>query len=431
MASIVGPGAAEGKAIGAKRLRYPATWTSTASPRRPLSRASHRAFGGFLKSLSRLLLAAVVFPASAHAATIDFTSHAGMEATCASYAGANPRSLSRDPDRVAYAICTSLALAKDVATWFFRDAQQTRFDDPASRGRVRARLEGYLATVGKVRAALEPVRAKQPLLVVAPGTWEVDFDGDGRVSVNERYFFWVPRRGLDVMPMDTAADEGQYRARYASPVVNVDQSDIHWALAYCNFIEAAMNLVLAYDVSGQDFNSIALVGPERIRTVAYRRMLEGMRQSTKLRESLMDEADDDREWIANPLQASTSFPLVMDAGTFATWGALLQEMQRLLQGKTLLGGRVETGGMAGISDLALGLCKPGEGINVRDLFLKPLKRPLDGGELAARCVAPTRAVPFTGLAALASESIRRNAGRRSPEEMSGEWMVLRHLYWVN
>ena len=379
--------------------------------------------------LSLLLVAFA--SAGAHAATIDFTSNAGMVATCATFAKANPKSLSRDPDRVAYAICTGLDLAKDVARWVFRDAQQTRWDDPGSRGGVRARLEGYLATVGKVRTALEPVRAKKPLFVVAPGTWEVDFDGDGRVSVNERYFFWVPRRGLDVMPMERADNEAQYLARYTSPVVNVDQSDIHWALAYCNFLEAAMNLVLAYDLKGPGFDSIALAYPERIRTVAYKRMLEGIRQSKMLRESLMDEADDDREWIGNPLQADTSFPRVMDAGTFATWGALLDEMQRLLQGKTLLGGRVETGGMAGIADLDMGLCKPGEGINVRDLFLKPLKQPLDRQELAARCGAPTPAVPFTGLATLASESIKRNAGRRGPDEMSGEWMVLRHLYWVN
>ena len=380
--------------------------------------------------LSRLLVAVVVASAGANAATIDFTSNAGLEATCASYVKANPRSLSKDPDRLAYAICTSLALAKDVATWLFRDAQQARWDDAGQRDGVRARLEGYLATVGRVRGALEPVRAKKPLFVVAPGTWEVDFDGDGRVSVNERHFFWVPRRGLAVSPMERAADEAQYRARYASPVVNVDQSDIHWALAYCNFLEAAMNLVLAYDLKGQGFESIVLTQPERIRTVAYRRMLEGVRQSMKLRESLMDETDDDREWIGNPLQADTSFPLVMDAGTFATWGALLQEMQRLLQGKTLLGGNVETGGMAGVADLSMGLCEPGKGINVRDLFLKPLRQPLDPKELAARCVAPTQAVPFTGLAALASESIKRNAGR-GPDEMSGEWMVLRHLYWVN
>ena len=380
--------------------------------------------------LSRLLVAVVVASAGANAATIDFTSNAGLEATCTSYVKANPRSLSKDPDRLAYAICTSLALAKDVATWLFRDAQQARWDDAGQRDGVRARLEGYLATVGKVRSALEPVRAKKPLFVVAPGTWEVDFDGDGRVSVNERHVFWIPKRGRDVMPMERAMDAAQYRARYTSPVVSVDQSDIHWALAYCNFLEAAMNLVLAYDVKGPGFDSIALVHPERIRTVAYKRMLEGVRQSMKLREALMDETDDDREWIANPLQSNTSFPLVMDAGTFATWGALLQEMQRLLLGKTLLGGRVETGGMAGIADITMGLCKPGEGINVRDLFVKPLKQPLDRNELAARCAAPTQAVPFTGLAALASESIRRNAGR-TQGEMSGEWMVLRHLYWVN
>lgn len=150
----------------------------------------------------------------------------------------------------------------------------------------------------------------------------------------------------------------------------------------------------------------------------------------RLRQSLLNEKDDDREWIANPRQKSTAFPLVMDEQTFATWGRLLEELQRLVGGKSLLGGRVDVGRLAGATDLTMGLCPPGQGIDVRGLFQRPLSRPLDRAELAARCAAPTAALPMTGLAALATESIKRNAAREGGED-SGEWTVLRHLYWVN
>ena len=79
---------------------------------------------------------------------------------------------------------------------------------------------------------------------------------------------------------------------------------------------AALNVVLAYDMAGPDFNGIALVDRDRIRKVAYGNVREGIRQSKKLREALLAETDDDCEWIASPRQVKTSFPLAMDAQTF-------------------------------------------------------------------------------------------------------------------
>ena len=185
-----------------------------------------------------------------HAAAIDFTSHAGMEADLRVAAPQDLRKRRRDEDRVAFAICESLALAKDVTTWVARDAQRLNVADAAERARVRERLEGYLRRVSAVRVALERVNAKKPLFVVEPGNWAVDFNGDGIVSPAERHFFRTPKRGVAMRPMDIAVDEAQLLEMYTSPVILIDQSDVHWALAYCNFVEAAMNLVLAYDLSG-------------------------------------------------------------------------------------------------------------------------------------------------------------------------------------
>jgi hypothetical protein len=383
-----------------------------------------------LKRLSSLVFLTAL-SSGADAVPVDLASNEGLQKTCAALQSSVPGSLKRDQERVAYAICKGIELVKDAAAGYGRQPGGYDLSRPEGRREVRARLERYLADIGTIRAALEPIKSGKPITVIAPGTWEVDFDGDGKVSMDERHFFWVPKHGLEMRFTDRAGTEAEYRSRYTSPVILVDQADVHWALAYCNFIEAALNLVLAYDIVGTNFDGIALVDPDRIRRTAYGRMQEGVRQSKKLREALLRETDDDREWIANPRQANTSFPLAMDAQTFASWGTLLEELEKLLLGKTLLGGMVDSGEFrTGLRDLSLGMCPPGQGIDVRSLFNDPLARPMEGKGISSRCKAPTAQIPFTGLARLASESIRRNAGRAN-EEMSGEWAVLRHLYWVN
>ena len=120
----------------------------------------------------------------------------------------------------------------------------------------------------------------------------------------------------------------------------------------------------------------------------------------------------------------------MDAQTFATWGELLGHMDKLFRGKTLLGGSVDSQEFRNVRDLSGGVCGPGEGIDVLSLFADPVREPLRDGALKQRCVAPSAARPLTGLAAMIADSIRRNGGR-TPDSFSGEWMILRHFYWVN
>ena len=379
---------------------------------------------------NRALMVVLLGVTQVHAAPpIDFSTNAGLASTCAPLAAASPASLRRDDEKVAYAICTGVALAKEIATWW-RQNEGGMGLERGTRAEMRALLEGHLATIARVRSVLEGVRSPGPYFAIEPGKWEIDFNGDGQVSMGERHFFWTPRRGVPMRPMDVARSQAELDRLYVSPVLRLDRSDILWATAYCNFVEAALHLVLAYDFGDHGLEKVALIDAERVRTQAHRRLAEGIRVSMRLRQSLLDERDDDLEWIANPRQKSSAFPLVMDEQTFATWGRLLEELQRLVAGRSLLGGRVDAGRLNGINDLTMGICAPGQGIDVRGLFQRPLARPLDRSELAARCAAPTAAMPMTGLAGLATESIRRNA-TRGPGEDSGEWAVLRHLYWVN
>ena len=366
---------------------------------------------------------------TSQAKSIDFTSQAGMEATCAAMTPAAPTSLTRDDERVAYAICGGLSLAQDAMAWWRTDGSKLRLEDPAARTLVRTRLESYLLRISQAREALERVNARAPLFVVAPGTWAIDLDGDGEVSLQERYFFWTPKADVEMSFFDRAHSEDAYHALYQAPVVKVDQSDVLWALAYCNFAEAALNLLLSYDFAPEKGAGVVLVDRARVSGVAYRRLRDGIRTSIRLRQALLAETDDDHEWIANPRQKNTSFPLRMDEQTFATWGSVLAELDKLLEGKALLGGRVDAGARRGPVDLTFGVCPPGSGIDLRALFTTPLSQAMNEKELSARCVAITAQKPLSKMAAILTASLQRNAAATGAA--SGEWQVLRHLYWVN
>jgi hypothetical protein len=369
--------------------------------------------------------------AEAKGADIDFSSTSGLEVTCRQFRVAEPRKLTQDRQKVAFAICAGIDVVRDVAKWHLGNKSNLDLNSDANLETVRAKLEQYLVKIRTSRRLLESINTKKPLFVIEPGNWELDLDGDGTIAPFEKYFFWIPKRGSNVFAPrgNFRSDEVFYQANFVRPTIKIDGSDIFWATAYCHFAEAAINLLLSYDIKPGK-NQIQVRDATRVRTEAYKNLLEGLRYSRKLRDSLLKETDDDTEWIPNPRQKNTSFPLIMDEQTFSTWSALLDHMNGLLLGKTLLGGAVESGEFAGVRDLTMGLCAPGEGINVRDLFLKPASNPLDGKEWSARCVRADAATPLSGLATMIAESIKRNSGR-TPDSISGEWMILRHFYWVN
>jgi hypothetical protein len=338
-----------------------------------------------------------------------------------------------DRERIAHFICGSIDLAKDAATWFEHNpiTLEPQGSLSLSMQQIRGRAERYLATIAGLRALLEGVRGQGPFLTIAPGNWQIDFNGDGRVSLLEKYLFWVPKRGVEAQLLNAPPSEDGYRSHYTHPVINVDRSDVYWAIAYLDFAEGALDIALAYDWNPAQYREATLINPGRITKVAYARIQEGIRYSTRLRESLLRERHDKQEWIPNPRQVDTTFPLRMDTQTFATWGSLLLELDALLRGKTLLGGQVGSGERrSGPRDLAFGFCAPGEGLDVRGLFTQPASRLFDAKQLATRCARPTPERPLCGLAPLISASFKRNAGNAGAAD-SGEWTILRHLYWVN
>ena len=337
-----------------------------------------------------------------------------------------------DRERVARFICGATGLAKDAATWL--EHNPMRMDEPTGSAWIaaaRTRAERYLATIGELRGLLEGVQGAGPFLTIEPGNWQIDFNGDGTVSPFERYLFWVPKRDAATGPFQGAATDEAYRRNYVNPTIAIDRSDVYWAIAYLDFAEAALNVALAYDWAPARYEEATLRDPARIAKVAYARMRAGIRYSMRLRDSLLAERHDRDEWIHNPRQVNTTFPMRMDAQTFATWGEVLREFDALLAGKALLGGRVDNGPRGGgLRDLSFGLCADGEGLDVRDIFLNPVSRLFDTKQLKARCAKPTPARPLTRLAAIVKASLARNAN--APDAgASGEGVLLRHLYWVN
>ncbi len=210
------------------------------------------------------------------------------------------------------------------------------------------------------------------------------------------------RSGIESKPYPVADAEETYRSRNTNPVIAIDRSDVYWAIAYLDFAEAALDIALAYD---WDSNLQAtLIDPARVKA-AYPRVLNGIRNSMRLRASLLEERHDRHEWISNPRHVDTVFPSLMDAQTFASWDSLLRELDDLVRGKTLLG-KYGGNGLSVNEPLAfaLSVCPAGEGLDVRSLFMDPVRRLFETKQLAVRCMKPTRAHPLTGLAPLISAS---------------------------
>ena len=387
-----------------------------------------------MRALLLLVVLAVSFPL--HAA-IDLSSNSGMQTTCLQARKQKPEQLRDDNEKVAYVICSGVDLLTDTWRWTIRQLPTLQLDSRNFRQQVRDKLEVILGKLQAARQILETVRTTKPLFVVHPGEWVLDLNGDGTITPFEKHFFWVARRGNDQIAAFSgiSSPASYYEKNFIRPVMKLDQSDVYWAVAYLNFAESALNMVLSHDFDPARKDRIHLRDANRVKNVAYPRLLEGIAASRKLRQSLLVETDDDLEWISNPKQASSTFPLILDGQTFATWGVLLDHLEKLVRGKTLLGGSVAGSKPGAVPswrsvDLTWGTCKSGEGINMGALFAVPIQHPGNTPELAARCMKSTKAVPLSGLAQLLEQSLKRNAGRASGGA-PGEWMVMRHLFWVN
>jgi hypothetical protein len=85
------------------------------------------------------------------------------------------------------------------------------------------------------------------------------------------------------------------------------------------FIEGLLTHVRAFDLDTQHWH-LNLARPALLGR-AHTLMGQGLETSDRMRHAVLAETDDEQEWIANPQQRQSVFPLVLDAEDFQTWRA--------------------------------------------------------------------------------------------------------------
>ena len=379
-------------------------------------------------ALPLLALCGGLSPAASAPRPMDMTTTAGFNATCA----AMPRQtwfIRRDDERVAWAICHDVDLLRRAITWVTHDLR-TLADRKTTEARLKAeverRIDGLRTELRRSREQLERVR-QQPgvLLRIAPGQWQIDLDGDGRISTWEAHFFAIPNRSTDeASPSMPSDDPDHYRQQtQLDAVIGVDASDVLWALSYHQFIEGLLANVRAFDVD-IDRMRITLARPALLRE-AHRLIGQGLTTSEQLRESVLAETDDDQEWLGNPAQRSSRFPVPLEAADFATWGEVVQQMQALWQGRHLL---PTTRGQRGLLAEMAPLCEPGQGLDLSRLYLEPAPKGTQATLEALRALGQRACRPVDAahpLSELPAWMERTRSGQANGMQL------LRYLYWVN
>lgn len=370
-------------------------------------------------------LCALVLAATAHAA--DFTTPEGYQAACAALdqLHARPADLTDDDQRVAFVICADTALAQQIDTWYTRmperlgNAQMTdgRFIDD-----VQTEIDYALERLAASRAVLEKINlGKRKSLRLMPGQWQLDLNGDGKTDIWEKYFFAIPRRIEQPVAFHMPrTDEAYYQKEYnLDAAIKVDQSDVLWALSYHDFIESLLTTIRAFDFDG-GFD-IRLKRPEMIRR-GHELFNQGLANSERMRRSVLAETGNDEEWIANPKQTNSVFPLALTTENFEAWGRLIKDLQDVVNGRTLL-----APGSAASQNL--GLCSKGYGLDLRELARNPPPAFLNSKAMqepnfkfdAPYCRKIDKAHPVSPLIEL---------GARTAHD-DPQWHFLRYLFWVN
>ncbi|MDP3669217.1 MAG: hypothetical protein Q8R69_05970 [Telluria sp.] len=375
--------------------------------------------------LGRYLLCALIAGVAAPAPAFDFTSAHGFAATCARQGAAAPGD---DDGRIAFVICRDTALLRQVVSWgagVMERLPEQMLDDATLMQEFATEIDYVRAELAVTRKVLAQVRlGTRASLRLVPAQWQIDLNGDGQVALWEKYMFAIPKRAERPFRLDLPSSNQEYYEReyQLDAAIRVDQSDVLWALSYHRFLEAALANLRAFDLhpGGQ---GIVLARPALLK-LAHRFIQAGLGLSGQMRKSVLAERDDNEEWIANPQQASSVFPLALDGNDFVTWGEILTQLDALLQGRTLL---PATEGGGGVLGQFAPLCRAGSALNVAKAYLKPPPAGTifsfrQGARLSPmHCQAVDARHPLSRLPELIEQARKSDAGMR----------FLRYLYWIN
>lgn len=359
---------------------------------------------------------------------LDLATTAGFTRTCASLPPGAAQ-LANDDERIAWAVCRDVDLARRVATWLSQGSRAYtggKASPEQLKAEVEKKLDVVRADLRRTRLTLERVDLKQRTsLRLAPGQWQVDLDGDGQIETWEANFFALPRKqGGEPQFALPSNDPGHYASRYnAEAQIRIDQADVLWAVSYHQFIEGLLANLRAFDLNVRNFQ-VTLARPALLRD-AHQLIGQGLATSEQLRQAVLAETDDDQEWLGHPGQTSSAFPIPLEAADFETWGQVIAQMRSLWQGRSLM--PTTRGGRGLLAELAP-VCEPGEGLDLARLYLQP---PPAGtavklGQLRTLGQGACRAVDAGHpLSDLPRWLERSRSGQASGTQM------LRYLYWVN
>lgn len=386
-----------------------------------------------LSPLLPSLLSSLLLACQAQAAPPDLADAAAFDSTCASVMARAPATVQ---ERQAYVICNDVALVQQGWTSLrqhaarYREEEEERPSVEAVVGTVRTLLAALRDGLRRSRAMLETIELRAPGdgLLIAPATWVRDLDGDGTVGIAERYFFAIPARGDGPLATGMPAEDEEYYGREYNlkATVRLDQTDIYWALAYHDFAEALVETVLAYDYRRDEnpLRQIRLVDADGMRR-AQALFAEGLRTSERMRVAALGETDDDQEWLPNPRQADTVFPVPLDATDFRIWEGMLAHLLPLVEGKTLLPLQGNAARDLHTTGLA---CPAGQGLDIAAFWREPPEYPMvfvQQGGMGNYCRRIDAQRPASGLDAFA-ESF---SGKMDDD---GRMMrLLRRWLWVN
>lgn len=360
---------------------------------------------------------------TALAAQPDFQTLETMEATCGAIR--KPVAGMTSQQQQAYVICNDIATVKQIATFFdyaTRRKQEARLTDREMSLVVRTELAGVRDRLRQSRLVLERLQLRKDQgLLLQPGSWVMDLNGDGQISDWERDLFAIPAK------VDGEDGHGASRGFNREAVFRLDQSDIYWMLSYHYFLEALPEILLSYGLEGDkiDSGTIVLVDPAGMKR-ARQLIIKGLQVSEKMRRSVLAETDDKDEWLPNPRQHDTAFPLALDDEDFAIWGEAMKHSISLFEGKTLL--PLDPKAPTVFTPMAR-LCGEGEGVSIQAFFDNPPKRPLldmSNGGLTTYCHKIDAGHPASGMLAFMRQYAERGQARADVG-----MRLLRRLFWVN
>ncbi len=257
--------------------------------------------------------------------------------------------------------------------------------------KLRKVFESLVNSFAQAETTLSAISDPDVKLPVHFGLIKMDLNGDGKVGDEET--LW---RIYQHIARDTYTEKEAQEFYIA-----FDRGDVHWLRGYCNLLGAMCNVYLAYD-SRESFNCnahmffskvdspyeflnsgkpikrfggsdvdvldiIALIHlirwkvaePARMQT-AHQQLQNMVAQSRQTWKFIMDEKDNDREWLPNPDQVAVIPNARVTEEMVVAWGDLMDLIDKLLKGETLI---------------AFWRDADGKGVNLKKVFLEP--QPLD------------------------------------------------------